>query len=666
MESNTTTMTDSVKKEEPDGNVPVKEQIKEDKNDNNKEAVVTKPHAETFPRTEHKSQITREPSVKSKTAVKQGHLRIKEDGQKVYKKTTSQAIMSATQLGIGFSVGRLSAKPERDVLMQDFYFVEKVWFPSDGSRETPSHKFDNFRFKCYAPAAFRYFRDLFGIEPSDFLISLANEPIKEIGNPGASGSLFFVSNDDMFIVKTVQHKEATFLQQLLPGYYMNLHQNPRTLLPKFFGLYCYQAGTSNIRLTVMNNLLPSKYKCHVKFDLKGSTYKRKASKSERSKSSPTLKDLDFSQIYPNGITLDHETYDAVIKTISRDVRVLESFSIMDYSFLLGIHNIEQSVRDRKMSSPQTHRNPEREARKNEFSAKLEAIQLSNENEEEVRPAGVIPAKNDKGERLYLFIGIIDILQSYRLAKKMEHGFKSMLTDGDTVSVHKPSFYAKRFLDFIKDNVFKRSAVQRQPTKRRAKTQSTEVKVERQNTNEESATRKDSTPTMSSKTKKSVKIVDPKTDENTTPTTTVFKTETIIIPATSVNAENTTEIELSPLNTEKVEETSASDDTTEVSVTTATVEAPEETPVTAVVTHEGPEKTEVIIEETEYNTETVRAGSGDVANLNDITVTIDTKTETIGNETIITETITETITEVVDSSNAGTPETASPDVKDSRL
>ena len=49
---------------------------------------------------------------------------------------------------------------------------------------------------------------------------MANEPIKEIGNPGASGSLFFVSNDDMFIVKTVQHKEATFLQQLLPGYYM--------------------------------------------------------------------------------------------------------------------------------------------------------------------------------------------------------------------------------------------------------------------------------------------------------------------------------------------------------------------------------------------------------------------------------------------------------------
>ena len=49
---------------------------------------------------------------------------------------------------------------------------------------------------------------------------MSNEPIREISNPGASGSLFFVSNDDNFIVKTVQHKEATFLQQLLQGSYM--------------------------------------------------------------------------------------------------------------------------------------------------------------------------------------------------------------------------------------------------------------------------------------------------------------------------------------------------------------------------------------------------------------------------------------------------------------
>lgn len=45
-----------------------------------------------------------------------------------------------------------------------------------------------------------------------------------------------------------------------------------------------------------------------------------------------------------------------------------------------------------------------------------------------RPGG-IPARSEKGERLLLFIGIIDILQSYRLKKKLEHTFKSIIHDG---------------------------------------------------------------------------------------------------------------------------------------------------------------------------------------------------------------------------------------------
>jgi len=47
-----------------------------------------------------------------------------------------------------------------------------------------------------------------------------SQPLVELSNPGASGSLFFVTQDDEFIIKTVQHKEAEFLQKLLPGYYM--------------------------------------------------------------------------------------------------------------------------------------------------------------------------------------------------------------------------------------------------------------------------------------------------------------------------------------------------------------------------------------------------------------------------------------------------------------
>lgn len=73
------------------------------------------------------------------------------------------------------------------------------------------------------------------------------------------------------------------LPPLLPAA-QNLNQNPRTLLPKFYGLYCVQSGGKNIRVVVMNNILPRVVKMHLKFDLKGSTYKRRASKKEKEKS----------------------------------------------------------------------------------------------------------------------------------------------------------------------------------------------------------------------------------------------------------------------------------------------------------------------------------------------------------------------------------------------
>ena len=86
-------------------------------------------------------------------------------------------------------------------------------------------------------------------------------------------------------------------------------------------LCVWQCGGKNIRFVVMNNLLPSSVQMHEKYDLKGSTYKRKASRKEKQKKSPTLKDLDFLENHPEGIMLEAETYSALINTISRDCRV---------------------------------------------------------------------------------------------------------------------------------------------------------------------------------------------------------------------------------------------------------------------------------------------------------------------------------------------------------
>ena len=71
----------------------------------------------------------------------------------------------------------------------------------------------------------------------------------------------------------------------------------------------------------MNNILPRSVRMHLKFDLKGSTYKRRASGKEREKSKPTFKDLDFLSDVPEGLNLDQDTYGALLKTLQRDCLV---------------------------------------------------------------------------------------------------------------------------------------------------------------------------------------------------------------------------------------------------------------------------------------------------------------------------------------------------------
>lgn len=479
--------------------------------------------------------VSRNPSTAGGRHEKKiGHRRVAEGGEVTYKKIQSKQIMGSIQLGIQHTVGSLASKPKRDLLMNDFWEMETIAFPPDGSSLTPAHHYSDFRFKVYAPIAFRYFRDLFNIEPEDFLMSMCGSPMRELSNPGASGSIFYLTNDDEFIIKTVQKKECEFLQKLLPGYYMNLSQNPRTLLPKFFGLYCFHYNSKNVRLVAMNNLLPSDIKMHAKYDLKGSTFRRKASKAERQKASPTFKDLDFAEHHPNGIFLEAETYTNLMNTIRRDCMVLESFQIMDYSLLVGIHNLDIAAKEKReerirnaraklqrkegggggvvvaggppadddapeadqfnqlqavasySSIPGTSASGLNRTRSMNrprlvaHSTAMESITADLDatlEECDDEPQGGIPARSENDERLMLYIGIIDILQSYRLEKKLEHTFKSILYNGDTVSVCRPSFYAKRFQDAMGKQVFKKTPtfpLKHSPSKR--KTSATQLRI----------------------------------------------------------------------------------------------------------------------------------------------------------------------------------------------
>ena len=47
-----------------------------------------------------------------------------------------------------------------------------------------------------------------------------------------------------------------------------------------------------------------------------------------------------------GIILAPEKFEALLHSVERDCKVLESFGIMDYSLLLGIHNIDLAIREK--------------------------------------------------------------------------------------------------------------------------------------------------------------------------------------------------------------------------------------------------------------------------------------------------------------------------------
>ena len=164
-----------------------------------------------------------------------------------------------------------------------------------------------------------------------FQSSLCDRDLCELPNPGASGSIFYITADDLFIMKTVSKKEARFLLSLLPGYYVNLTQNPFTLLPKFFGLFCYQNAKKNIRFVIMNNLIPREVRLNEKFDLKGSIYKRKASEDELKRELPTLKDNDFKLLHRHGLILEPFFFDQLMQTIEDDIRVRSCFLLLKNS-----------------------------------------------------------------------------------------------------------------------------------------------------------------------------------------------------------------------------------------------------------------------------------------------------------------------------------------------
>lgn len=217
----------------------------------------------------------------------------------------------------------------------------------------PSAKYD-FKFKDYAPWVFRRLRALFRLDPADYLMSLTGKYIlSELGSPGKSGSFFYFSRDYKYIIKTIHHSEHKFLRKILKDYYRHVIENPNTLLSQFYGLHRVKMPYGKkIHFVVMNNLFPPHRDIHQTFDLKGSTAGRDYNESELAANPrATLKDLNWMR-RKRHLELGIEKKRLFLGQLQQDVALLKRLEIMDYSLLIGIHDLqrgnEENLRDRTL------------------------------------------------------------------------------------------------------------------------------------------------------------------------------------------------------------------------------------------------------------------------------------------------------------------------------
>ncbi|KAL5558344.1 hypothetical protein UlMin_034555 [Ulmus minor] len=406
----------------------------------------------------------------------------KKPGLTISKGHKNYELMLNLQLGIRYSVGK-HASILRKLKQNDFDPKEKFWtrFPPEGSSKTPPHQSSDFRWKDYCPMVFRHLRELFQVDPADYMLAICgNDALRELSSPGKSGSCFYLTQDDRFMIKTVKKSEVKVLIRMLPSYHRHVSKYENSLVTKFYGVHCVKpVGGQKTRFIVMGNLFCSEYRIHRRFDLKGSSHGRTTDKPEGEiDETTTLKDLDLNFVF----RLQQNWFKDLKEQIDRDCEFLEAERIMDYSLLVGLHFRDDNRYDKIGLSPFVLRTGKKDSYQNEkFMRGCRFLEAELQDMDRVLAGGkslirlganmparaepmarrsdfdqyssggishLTPSRSGEVYEVVLYFGIIDILQDYDISKKLEHAYKSLQADPTSISAVDPKLYSRRFRDFI--------------------------------------------------------------------------------------------------------------------------------------------------------------------------------------------------------------------------
>ena len=392
-------------------------------------------------------------------------------------------------IGIRYFVGKQSPLTSSELTRKDFTHVRKVYFPPQGSTCTPPHQLRNeFKFKDYAPKVFRRLRRKFGINESDYMLSLCGDFnfIEFISN-SKSGQFFFYSHDSKYVIKTMSKQESKFLRRVLPRYFIYMLETPCSLITRFYGMHRVKLPHMRRRMhfVIMASVFAGDKELQCQYDLKGSMVGRFASPSEK-----VYKDQDFLR-HRQSIALGHTNKAKFVNQIRRDSTFLQKLRIMDYSLLLGIRNVGDDRVDDGAPAYQSGCQPPSNVcppRPGDPGRGAICCSLLGSDLGRLRPYSsrgpffrdcfVWGKKHccrsssstvfggaqggsggravcstfsggDFGNAVY-YMGIIDILQQYNFRKIGEHAYKTLVRPSSAhhISAVTPSEYALRFVQFL--------------------------------------------------------------------------------------------------------------------------------------------------------------------------------------------------------------------------
>ncbi|XP_056129115.1 phosphatidylinositol 5-phosphate 4-kinase type-2 gamma isoform X1 [Lampris incognitus] len=424
--------------------------------------------------------------------------------QKVKVFRASDPVLSVFMWGVNHSINDLSQVPVPVMLLPDDFKANtkiKVNNHLFNKENLPGH----FKFKEYCPQVFRNLRERFGIEDLDYQVSLTRSPPLRSADAQGEG-LLLNSYDRTLVVKQISSEDVADMHSILSDYHQHIVKcHGSTLLPQFLGMYRVSVESEETYMIVMRNMFSHRLVVHRKYDLKGSLVSREASDKERVKKKlltcscvicwyhylysclllirncplkmyfipkvkelPTFKDMDFRNNMQK-VYVTEEQKEKFMEKLNRDVEFLVKLKIMDYSLLLGIHDVGRAEREEEEGGEEPSNEEDIETENGlapshtvgSYGTSPEGIAGymacckplgpgEFDPYVDVYAVGSVPGAP---QREVYFMGLIDVLTQYDAKKKAAHAAKTVKHGaGAEISTVHPEQYAKRFREFI-SNIF---------------------------------------------------------------------------------------------------------------------------------------------------------------------------------------------------------------------